>query len=448
MRVFRQITAIFSLVLVTGCGEVSQVTPGSATGDASAQAAAAPKDPVKTASDADTADAADIKDPAAAPAQSESNPTIIADTGTPASQPADDPANAPAAAQSDTAADGSAPAEAAATEAAMPVDPLVEGLEFPNVDINELFTETKSAWEKEPDSIESVSNYIALIANLAREHSDRGNAEKAAAAIAQAEELLSKSMTAGLALPQDLSAFVYYQSAGVLSTIGKPEEALVKVEKAIENGFTQLPILLEDPALEKVRELPAWSEKLSTWEAAARERMIESAKAEMADYQSFPFDFTLTDVAGMPVSLAALKGKVCIVDLWGTWCPPCREEIPSFIKLQQKFAAAGFQMIGLNEERGGSDEDKTAKVTEFIAQSGINYPCALITDEVRAQVPDLQGYPTTLFIDRSGKVRLMAVGMHEYAYLEAVVEMLLNEDSGETAAPAAPASDAAAPPEK
>jgi thiol-disulfide isomerase/thioredoxin len=241
---------------------------------------------------------------------------------------------------------------------------------------------------------------------------------------------------------------VYYQSAGVLSTIGKPEEALVKVEKAIENGFTQLPILLEDPALEKVRELPAWSEKLSTWEAAARERMIESAKAEMADYQSFPFDFTLTDVAGMPVSLAALKGKVCIVDLWGTWCPPCREEIPSFIKLQQKFAAAGFQMIGLNEERGGSDEDKTAKVTEFIAQSGINYPCALITDEVRAQVPDLQGYPTTLFIDRSGKVRLMAVGMHEYAYLEAVVEMLLNEDSGETAAPAAPASDAAAPPEK
>lgn len=139
----------------------------------------------------------------------------------------------------------------------------------------------------------------------------------------------------------------------------------------------------------------------------------------------FPFDFSVTDVTGQPISLADYAGQVVIVDIWGTWCPPCRAEIPSFIKLQDEYGPQGFQMVGLNYE-GGEDTDAQI-VRDFMAETGINYPCALGTEEIRAQVPNFQGFPTTLFLDKSGKVRHKAVGLHEYEYLESVVKALLAE---------------------
>ena len=95
-------------------------------------------------------------------------------------------------------------------------------------------------------------------------------------------------------------------------------------------------------------------------------------------------------------------------------------------------------MIGLNEEGDATDEEKIELITEFMAEHDMNYPCALISPEVKEQIPDFQGYPTTLFIDRAGKVRLKIVGLHDYAYLEAIVKALLAEE--------APAADAVTPP--
>ena len=126
---------------------------------------------------------------------------------------------------------------------------------------------------------------------------------------------------------------------------------------------------------------------------------------------------------------ADLKGRVAIVDVWGTWCPPCRQEIPNFVKLQDKYGEFGFQVIGLNSERGPSDQANTDTVKNFMADNSMNFPCALISDEVMAQLPEFQGFPTTLFIDHHGKVRLSVVGFHEYGYLKTVVEALLTEQS-------------------
>jgi thiol-disulfide isomerase/thioredoxin len=219
------------------------------------------------------------------------------------------------------------------------------------------------------------------------------------------------------------------------------------LEKAIAAGYSDMQQMKDDSDLEAVRALPGFSEKLAAWEAKASEAAMATAKAELAAGESFPFTFALTDVSGAPISLESLKGKVCIVDVWGTWCPPCRAEIPSFIKLQEKFGAQGFQMVGLNEEQSSTPEGKTKLVTDYIAGNGINYPCALITEEVMGQIPEFQGFPTTLFIDKTGKVRLKAVGLHEYAYLESVVSVLLAEETPAAAAPAEPAPAEPAPTE-
>jgi len=191
------------------------------------------------------------------------------------------------------------------------------------------------------------------------------------------------------------------------------------------------------------------------WVKAIEEQLMKEAQEIMNQTAPFPFDFTLTDVAGQSISLASLQGKVVIVDFWGTWCPPCVAEIPSFIRLQNEYGPQGFQMVGLNVERVESDEEATKMITQFMQDKGMNYPCALAPEAVQQLVPDLRAFPTTLFIDKSGKVRAKLEGLHDYTLLESLVKVLLTEptpppvDPGTTPAPApadsAPA-DAATPP--
>jgi thiol-disulfide isomerase/thioredoxin len=165
--------------------------------------------------------------------------------------------------------------------------------------------------------------------------------------------------------------------------------------------------------------------------AAATEAVLSPAEMEVAylleDNIPFEFDFDLEDVAGNRLSKADLAGKVLIVDLWGTWCPPCRMEIPHFVALNKKYQEQGLAIVGLNSERT-RDKAKAARlVREFCTSEGVDYPCAVVTEEVLEQVPDIEGFPTTLFFDRTGRVRLRATGYHDASFLEAAVEALLRE---------------------
>ncbi|HEY2249988.1 MAG TPA: TlpA disulfide reductase family protein [Planctomycetaceae bacterium] len=143
----------------------------------------------------------------------------------------------------------------------------------------------------------------------------------------------------------------------------------------------------------------------------------------------FSFDFDVEDVVGNRISKADLAGKVLIVDLWGTWCGPCRKEVPHFVALNKKYRDRGLAIVGLNSEQIPDMAEAAEQVRKFCKSAGVNYPCAVVGEEFLAQIPDLQGFPTTLFIDRTGQVRLRVVGYHDMAFLQAAVEALLQEDS-------------------
>jgi thiol-disulfide isomerase/thioredoxin len=217
-----------------------------------------------------------------------------------------------------------------------------------------------------------------------------------------------------------------YNDACALAVGGNPSAALAALKEANSAGFSDDKLLHSDPDLVTVRALPefeAWQKEL---EAIAAAHAKEEVRAEIAAFKSYPFDFTLTDLDDKPIKLADLKGKVVVVDFWGTWCPPCRAEIPSFVKLQSKYGEKGLQIVGLGYENKGKEE--SVKLTrDFMEAQKMNYTCILGDDETRKQVPEFRGYPTTLFIDRTGKVRLQYVGLHPYATLEAAVTMLLEE---------------------
>ena len=115
-----------------------------------------------------------------------------------------------------------------------------------------------------------------------------------------------------------------------------------------------------------------------------------------------------------------------IVDVWGTWCPPCREEIPSFIALYKRFHDKGLEIVGLNYERV-EPKDVKKTIQSYLEANKVPYPCLIGDEPTQEQIPDFQGFPTTLFLDRAGKVRLKVVGLHSPAYLEAIVATLLEE---------------------
>jgi thiol-disulfide isomerase/thioredoxin len=256
----------------------------------------------------------------------------------------------------------------------------------------------------------------------------KGNQTAAYPFFAQAGKALRMALKDGFdQVPMSRVGPVFYNEACALAKAGQTKAAFDAVSEAVQNGFTDMELLTSDEDLAEVRAIEGFDAKLAEWKQLAAEKVAEHAREELAGGETFPFTFASTDIAGNEQSLEALKGKVVIVDVWGTWCPPCRAEIPSFIKLQEKFGEKGFQMVGLNYERKKTDEENLAAVVDYVTENGINYPCIMGDDETQAMIPNFQGFPTTLFIDRTGKVRMKAVGLHDYEYLDAIVTELLAE---------------------
>jgi thiol-disulfide isomerase/thioredoxin len=97
------------------------------------------------------------------------------------------------------------------------------------------------------------------------------------------------------------------------------------------------------------------------------------------------------------------------VDLWGTWCPPCRTAIPELVDLHRRYKHHGLEIVGLNYEQG-DPAAHAALVREFAGKHGIAYELALGTPEIRKQVPGFSGYPTLLFFRKGLEFDHLEVG--------------------------------------
>jgi len=224
-----------------------------------------------------------------------------------------------------------------------------------------------------------------------------------------------------------------YNGACFESKLGKLDEAQKSLEEAFAAGFADLAQLDKDEDLAPLRERPEYQAFRDGIEKKLAEAAQREALENLAKFESFPFDFALTDLEGKERKLADYKGKVLIVDIWGTWCPPCRMEIPHFIELHKKHKEQGLEIVGINYEEGSPEEIKDV-IKKFIEENGMTYTCVIGDDATRDRVPNFEGFPTTLFIDRTGKVRFKEVGYRPLAALEAVVSTLLAEPAPEPAA--------------
>jgi thiol-disulfide isomerase/thioredoxin len=130
-------------------------------------------------------------------------------------------------------------------------------------------------------------------------------------------------------------------------------------------------------------------------------------------------DFKLTALDGKPVTLAALQGKVIFLNFWATWCGPCRAEVPDLIALQERYKDR-LQIIGLNV-----DDDDPSEIQKYVDETGINYPVAMTSNEIRIQYGGIPALPTSFVLDTEGRVVQKHVGLWNPAVYEAEIRALL-----------------------
>ena len=133
-------------------------------------------------------------------------------------------------------------------------------------------------------------------------------------------------------------------------------------------------------------------------------------------------ELTLSDTQGVSGSLADYRGQVVLVNLWATWCPPCKEEMPTLQAFYDKYKEDGFVIIAIN------DGDPTADVLQFVKDYKLTFPVWLdptyIATEEAFHAPNL---PTSFVIDRDGTIQLTWVGGISYSVLEKHVTPLILE---------------------
>jgi len=219
----------------------------------------------------------------------------------------------------------------------------------------------------------------------------------------------------------------HYNLACARARSGQADLALKALGKALELGYSDLERVERDPDLSEIRAHPRFVNLLERVQARLAKQAMEAAAAELSAEALFPYDFQGTTLDGKKLSLKDLKGKVVIVDYWGTWCPPCRMEIPHFVELAKRYEK-DLVIVGMTWERGQSGPKVEAQVRAFAKKLGASYPMILLSKQADlAAVPKLEAFPTTLFIDRQGRVRAREEGYRALADLEKLVKALAKE---------------------
>lgn len=155
---------------------------------------------------------------------------------------------------------------------------------------------------------------------------------------------------------------------------------------------------------------------IAVWFAA----MASAAAAAVLTSGPAP-DFTLHSLAGPNLRLQEQRGQVVMLNFWASWCGPCREEMPLLNHLYEKYHDSGFQLLGVNVD------DDVRNATGVSTKLGLHFPVLLDTQKKVSRLYDLSTMPSTVLIDRDGRVRYVHRGYkdgYERTYEEQIRELL------------------------
>jgi len=117
-------------------------------------------------------------------------------------------------------------------------------------------------------------------------------------------------------------------------------------------------------------------------------------------------DFSLETLEGETITLSDLRGKAVLVNLWATWCPPCRAEMPAIQRLYEEYKDQGFIVLAVN----ATNQDDLSKIPAFIKEYSLTFPIPLDTAGTVSRQYQLRSLPSSYFIGRNGIVQEVVIG--------------------------------------
>jgi len=130
--------------------------------------------------------------------------------------------------------------------------------------------------------------------------------------------------------------------------------------------------------------------------------------------------FELETLGGTMAGTADFKGKPMVINFWGTFCPPCVEETPALQRMYEKYKDQGVVILGVN-----LGEKDLVRVSQFVKEFDVTYPILLDPELLVRDRYGVRSYPTTFFVDASGKVREVKIGGMTEGYIDSSIQNII-----------------------
>ena len=271
-------------------------------------------------------------------------------------------------------------------------------------------------------------HYMTAIGKLA--DALTGTSAQTCAKLYEARARVAKNLRINASFPQeslDLLADPLMGNAYAKAIRNDVKGTLAAMKPAFNAGFTNFEALLENRYIKKLKsdkvndlvqsKLMAYEDKLEKW-----------ARTSINGFRSFDFRFDVADIEAGRIRNSDFRGRILVLDLWATWCQPCREAIPHFVKLDKEFRRDNVDVVGISMDNP-DDPGKSLKVVrKFVDKNGVEYAVAMGNRSVMNQLAPEQNLPTVLFIDTQGKVRYIAEGPHNFYQLAAITNELIKQE--------------------
>ncbi len=164
--------------------------------------------------------------------------------------------------------------------------------------------------------------------------------------------------------------------------------------------------------------------------AAANTEQPEKKKTDYPPIAAAVAQSDLKNLDGSTFKVADKKGKVLLLNMWATWCGPCRSEMPTLVRMQDAHRDAGLEVIGLN-----TDDETVQAINEFAADMKLNYTLVWADTGLQSallKISKFGGIPQSFIVDRDGNLRGVFRGANpaDVKKMEELVEMIVNEGKG------------------